>query len=106
MIGAWIAALKLFPDTSVHFETTLDHPPKLVEKVVPKPYLPEPIDTEIIDDKDGWHNYAGRQEGYDASFSWHSVCVHRVSADDMRKFRAMDVIRREWVLDSDHANVP
>ncbi|KAJ3530471.1 hypothetical protein NMY22_g8558 [Coprinellus aureogranulatus] len=97
MIGGWIAALKLFHDKSIHFETTLDHPPKRVEKVVPKPYLPEPVDTEIIDDKDGWHNYAGRQDGYDASMSWQSVCVHHVSAKDMRKFRAMDEIDGEWV---------
>ncbi|TEB20908.1 hypothetical protein FA13DRAFT_175354 [Coprinellus micaceus] len=99
MIGAWIAGLKLFQDKSIHFESTPDHPPKLVEKVVPKPYLPHPIDTEIIDDKEGWHNYAGRQDGYDASFSWSSVCIHHVSANQMRMFRAMDVIAGEWIPD-------
>ncbi|KAF9000318.1 galactosyltransferase-domain-containing protein [Cyathus striatus] len=84
MIGAWIAALRYFPDKSVEFETTAEHSPEPVHKVVPKPYLPE-----------RWHDFIERG-GHDASFSWSSICVHHVTADEMIKFRAIDAIKGEW----------
>lgn len=92
MIGSWIAALKLFPDTSVRFETV----PEPVHKVVPTPFLPDPLDTIIIDDKEGWHDYARRRKGYDGPPSWSSVCVHHISARQRRKFRQVGEMQGEW----------
>ena len=96
MIGAWIAALKHFPDTSQDFKSDENRSPPPVKKVVPTPYMSQPLATTIIDDKEGWHNFLGRQENFDGLFTWSSVCVHHVSAREMRKFRKMDVIRGEW----------
>lgn len=95
MIGAWIAGLELFPEKDAHFETTPDHSPPPVHKVIPKPYLPEPVHTEILDDVVGWHDFSDRG-GHNATFSWSSVCVHHVTGDEMLQFRSMDAIRGEW----------
>ncbi|TEB14811.1 hypothetical protein FA13DRAFT_1878351 [Coprinellus micaceus] len=102
MIGGWIAALKHFPDTSIDFQTTPEHSPEPVHKVVPRPYLPHPIDTVVIDDKEGWHDYAGRKVGYDAPFSWSSVCLHHLHPKEMRMLRAMDAIKGEWAPGRNH----
>ena len=100
MIGAWVAALKLFPDTSIHFETIPDQyhtgTPLPVKKVNPRPFRPEPLDTTIIDDKVGWANPPGRPDDTATMFGWNSVCVHHVTAAEMYIFRHMEEIRGEW----------
>lgn len=91
MIGAWIAGLELFPDKNVQFEST----PEPGHPVTPKPYLPEPFHTDLLDDVDGWHDFSDRG-GHNATFSWSSVCVHHVSGDEMRYFRSLAAIKGEW----------
>ncbi|TFK38843.1 galactosyltransferase-domain-containing protein [Crucibulum laeve] len=72
MIGAWIAALH-----------------------APKPYLPEVIKTEVVDDIVGWHDFPGRG-GHDALIGWESVCIHRLSPTEMGEMRDREEIREEW----------
>ncbi|KAF8991471.1 hypothetical protein BDQ17DRAFT_1370709 [Cyathus striatus] len=96
MIGTWISALRLFPNKTIEFETTdpylHDEP---VHKVVPPPYLPEVVDTDIIEDIEGWHNFQGRRP-HIAPISWNSVCIHHVDGNEMKVLRHMDEIRAEW----------
>ncbi|TFK39094.1 galactosyltransferase-domain-containing protein [Crucibulum laeve] len=94
MIGAWVAGLKYFPDPTIEFETTAEHSPEPVHRVYPKPYFPHVVDTNIIDEL-GWHNFPGRG-GPDDQISWDSVCIHRLSAPEMRAFKEMEEIRGEW----------
>ncbi|KAF9554340.1 hypothetical protein CPC08DRAFT_766796 [Agrocybe pediades] len=95
MIGAWVAALKDFHDPSVKFETTLDHDDPPVRQVHPRPYLPYSVDTTIIDDKVGWHDFKNRG-GFEQTIGWESACVHRMSIEEMRAFRKMDEVKNDW----------
>ncbi|KAF9000316.1 galactosyltransferase-domain-containing protein [Cyathus striatus] len=103
MVGSWIASLKNFHDPRAQFWTLpefehdpisrLPHRPSQI--IHPKPILPHKVDVNIMNDWVGWHDYVGRG-GRQGSFSWSSVCVHHVSADEIRKFRKMKEIKDEW----------
>jgi len=95
MIGSWIAGLKDFHDPSIKFETSPEHDDPPVRPVHPKPYLPYSVDTLVIDDKVGWHDFKnlGRWE---KAMGWESACVHRMSAVQMKAFRKMEEVRDEW----------
>lgn len=108
MIGSWLAALKNFHDPSIEYMTTEDHPPGLpVQRVYPKPYTPHAVETEIVDEVVGWHDFKGRG-GHDSPIGWESVCVHRMTPPEMRAFRGMEEVKGEWdsemILVSDKSN--
>lgn len=95
MIGSWVAALKLFHDPNILFETTLEHSPPPQHRVYPEPYLPYVVDTKVVDDKIGWHDFKNRG-GNEAAIGWETACVHRLSPKEMRALREMEEIRMEW----------
>lgn len=95
MIGAWIASLRLFPDETIEWESTRDHSPEPVHPVHPKPFLPYSVDTLMIDDVHGWHDFPERG-GHDASISWNSVCTHHISAAEMKAIRKQLEFLGEW----------
>lgn len=98
MIGSWLAGLKNFHDPTIKFETTerSSSPPPLTP-VHPKPYLPYPVDTEIVDDVKGWHDIKSpRESGTEGKIGWETVCVHRMKAREMRALRGREEISGEW----------
>ncbi|KAF4610835.1 hypothetical protein D9613_006489 [Agrocybe pediades] len=95
MIGAWVAGLKNFHDPSIKFETTKEHDDPPIRQVHPKPYLPYSVDTTIIDDKIGWHDFKDHG-GFEKPTGWESACVHRMTSEQMRAFRKLDEVKHEW----------
>ncbi|KAF9553364.1 hypothetical protein CPC08DRAFT_713822 [Agrocybe pediades] len=91
MVGAWIAALKYFPDGESKFVSTTEP----VEPAYPRPYYPYSIETRTEDDVTGWHDFKGRG-GHDNSIGWDSACIHRVGVDEMRELRKLDELKAEW----------
>ena len=91
MIGSWIAGLKNFPDPEAKFETTKEP----IGPAYPQPYYPDKIDTRMVDEVIGWHDFKGRG-GHDSSIGWETVCIHRMKPDEMKEFRKMKEVRDEW----------
>ncbi|KAH9479930.1 Beta-1,3-galactosyltransferase 6 [Psilocybe cubensis] len=98
MIGSWIAGLRNFHDPTIKFETTerSSNPPPLTP-VKPTPYLPYRIDTEVVNDVNGWHDIkSARESGTEGRIGWETVCVHRMKAPEMRALRAREELKGEW----------
>ena len=95
MIGAWIAALRVFHDETIEWQFGPDHPPEVLR---PKPFLPNPVETLIIDDVHGWHDFPGRGD-HDAPISWDSVCTHHVTVDEMKEIRRRLEFLGEWKVE-------
>ncbi|KAF4611242.1 hypothetical protein D9613_006478 [Agrocybe pediades] len=97
MIGAWISSLKEFHNTEAEFKTTLEHPPYAIHEVKPKPILPYPVESTVLDDPVGWHDFVGRKGGaVGIPIGWDTVCIHRMRAKEMRAYRLMKEIKDEW----------
>jgi len=94
MIGSWIAGLKHVHDQSKVFTEVIEGS---TQKITPRPYLSYPVDSRIIDDKIGWHDFKGRGAvSRQRSIGWNTACVHRIKADEVRKLRAMEEFKIEW----------
>lgn len=61
----------------------------------PSPYLPYAVNTTIVDDKTGWHDYK-RRGSVAHAIGWETACVHRMAPAEMRMFRGMEEVRMEW----------
>ncbi|KAF4616412.1 hypothetical protein D9613_008241 [Agrocybe pediades] len=95
MIGSWVSGLRLLRDEQQDFFQVKEQ--GVLEKVVPKPYLPRSVDTAVIDDKAGWHDYKNRGAiSRQHSIGWDTVCVHRIKDDEVQKLRRKKEIRLEW----------
>ena len=95
MIGSWVAALKDFYDPSIKFHTTPENDDPPIRPVYPKPYLPYSLETTIIDDKIGWHDFKNRGR-FETTTRWDTACVHRMRAHQMKAFRKMKQVKDEW----------
>jgi len=96
MIGSWVSGLRAFPDTSNDFLRTIDADPGVIS-VRPKLYLPYVVDTRVVDDKIGWHDFKNRGAiSRQRSIGWDTACVHRIKNDEVMKLRTMEEIRTEW----------
>ncbi|KAH9478080.1 hypothetical protein JR316_0010317 [Psilocybe cubensis] len=95
MIGSWIAGFKHMNDPSTVFETVPENTPPPQYRVYPKPYIPYTMDTKVVDDEAGFHDVKGRG-GKDARVGWQSVCVHRLTSEEMRLLREREEIESEW----------
>lgn len=97
MIGSWIASLKYFPDQSVNFSA----PQGLGGQPFgfhPDPLYPYPIDTTLINDYWGWHDYPGRAYLADinGAIGWNSVCIHHIKDSEIKMLREMKEFQGEW----------
>jgi len=97
MIGSWIASLKEFHNPGAEFMTTLEHPPYRIESVTPKPVLPYSMESTMLDDQVGWHDFINRKGGaVGKPIGWDTACIHRIRSKEMRAFRLMKEINAEW----------
>ncbi|KAF8903681.1 galactosyltransferase-domain-containing protein [Gymnopilus junonius] len=94
MIGSWIGALRLFNNDTIEWNST-EHSGEPIHHVHPKPFLPYSVDTLMIDDVQGWHDFPGRG-GHDAPISWNSVCTHHITAVEMKGLRKRLEFLGEW----------
>ncbi|TFK43901.1 galactosyltransferase-domain-containing protein [Crucibulum laeve] len=97
MVGSWVASLRNYHNTTMVWNSTNIKSDEPIHRVYPSPYFPEAIDTTVINDIEGWHDFPHRG-GHDAPISWGSTCIHRFSPDEMRAFRQRKEIRGEWDL--------
>lgn len=95
MIGSWIAGFKSMNDPNTVFETVPENTPPPQHRVYPMPYLPYAIDTTVIDDEVGFHDFKNRG-GKEARIGWESICVHRMTSEEMKLFRTMEEVKSEW----------
>ncbi|TFK31665.1 hypothetical protein BDQ12DRAFT_693758 [Crucibulum laeve] len=96
MVGSWVAGLQHLPDRSTDWLAQYDSssPPHIVH---PKPYIPHAVETTIIDDYHGWHDWPLRRgRWYASQIGWGSVCVHHASPGKMKTLRGRKEIREEW----------
>ncbi|KDR67486.1 hypothetical protein GALMADRAFT_258063 [Galerina marginata CBS 339.88] len=99
MIGSWVAGLKNMHDPEALFETSPANTPPPQHRLYPTPYLPYAVNSKILDDVTGWHDFPARDKGgagHDSQIGWESTCIHRMSPEEMRAFRAMDEVKEEW----------
>ncbi|KAF8510873.1 hypothetical protein BU17DRAFT_55076 [Hysterangium stoloniferum] len=94
MIGAWIAGMRYFPNSSIEF-SSIAKLPDLEHSVKPRPYFPQVIETEILDNWN-WHDFPGRP--HHTKIGWESTCIHRWSGEEMRAFREMSEVKGEWLV--------
>ncbi|PPQ69333.1 hypothetical protein CVT26_002565 [Gymnopilus dilepis] len=96
MIGSWLASLRLFHDETIEWKI----PPEKVNEThhtFPKPFLPQPIDTLIIDDIPGWHDFPARG-GQQRNVTWDSVCIHHIKAPEMEILRGRPEFQSDWEI--------
>jgi len=96
MIGAWIAGMRYFPNSSIEF-SSIAASPDLEHSMKPRPYFPQVIETEVLDNLN-WHDFPGRP--HHTKIGWESTCIHRWSCEEMRAFREMPEVKGEWLVKS------
>ncbi|KAH9479931.1 Beta-1,3-galactosyltransferase sqv-2 [Psilocybe cubensis] len=95
MIGSWVAGLKILHDSSATFYPKPSKSSDISGSMHLPPYLPYQVNTTVVDDKIGWHDY--KRRGLVAhAVGWETVCVHRLLPEEMKKFRKMKEVRMEW----------
>ncbi|GJJ06704.1 hypothetical protein Clacol_000899 [Clathrus columnatus] len=98
MIGSWISSLKTFPDPEHSFRVSRQHDWNLDTTISPQPLHPNIIDTLVVNDIDGWHDYPGRAnvEEIGGSVEWNSVCIHHIKEDEIKLFRKVPEFQGDW----------
>ncbi|GJJ08033.1 hypothetical protein Clacol_002240 [Clathrus columnatus] len=98
MIGSWISSLKTFPDPKHTFRVSRQHDWNLDTTISPQPLHPNIIDTLIVNDIGGWHDYPGRANVKEigGSVGWNSVCIHHVKEDEIKLFRRVSEFQGDW----------
>ncbi|KAF8888697.1 galactosyltransferase-domain-containing protein [Gymnopilus junonius] len=96
MIGTWIASLRYFPDKTIEFEEIPKNENDTSHtRFYPEPYLPYAVDTLIINDVPGWHDFPARG-GQEGPITWDSICIHRLKAHEMKELRNRPEFLLEW----------
>ncbi|GJJ06869.1 hypothetical protein Clacol_001065 [Clathrus columnatus] len=102
MIGFYVASLKHYPKHNSVYR--YGHPWNIFSTRVypPRNLLPRPIDTLIIDDNLGWHDFPGRKYGhkFEGSVGWDSVCVHHIKTEEFYFLRNMKEFQGEWEMET------
>lgn len=98
MIGSWISSLNVFADPHHTFKVSKRNDWNVAVPIRPEPLLPNPVDTLVINDVPGWHDYQGRAnvEEIGGPIGWNSVCIHHIKETELQPLRELEQFQGEW----------